>query len=139
MAELPGILAWAMRGCLEWQKDGLGIPTEVREATEDYRDAMDPLGGFLAEHCVIEPTASATAKELYTAYLKWAEANAEQPVVQKTFGGRLSERGLQSAKGSRGVRMWKGLRLREATTTVSRPTPAPAPSETPEENDWEEG
>jgi putative DNA primase/helicase len=37
MTELAGILAWAVRGCLEWQRTGLGVPEEVREATEGYR------------------------------------------------------------------------------------------------------
>jgi len=138
MAELPGILAWAVRGCLDWQKDGLGTPPEVREATEDYRDVMDPLGGFLAEHCAIEPGAVATAKELYSTYQRWAEANAEQPIHQRTFGARLAERGLQNCKGAKGLRLWRGLRLREAPTTVDRPLPAPPPAE-PREDAWEEG
>lgn len=34
-AEMPGILAWAVRGCLEWQKEGLGIPARVKAATEN--------------------------------------------------------------------------------------------------------
>ncbi|PLS83054.1 MAG: hypothetical protein CYG60_22800, partial [Actinobacteria bacterium] len=33
-AELPGILAWAVRGCLDWQRDGLAEPEEVKAATE---------------------------------------------------------------------------------------------------------
>ena len=138
LAELPGILAWAVRGCLDWQKEGLGTPPEVREATEDYREAMDPLGGFLAEHCAMEPGATATAKDLYAAYMKWVEANAEQAITQRTFGARLAERGLQNAKGARGVRMWKGLRLREVPVLVDRPAPAPPPTE-PRGDAWEEG
>src|SRR5690606_15535961 len=31
--ELPGILQWAVEGCLGWQRDGLGEPPEVRMAT----------------------------------------------------------------------------------------------------------
>ena len=31
-AEAPGILAWAVRGCLEWQLRGLDEPQEVRQA-----------------------------------------------------------------------------------------------------------
>jgi putative DNA primase/helicase len=41
-AEWPGILAWAVQGCLEWQTSGLGIPKEVEQATEEYRADMDP-------------------------------------------------------------------------------------------------
>lgn len=137
MAELPGILAWAVRGCLAWQQDGLGVPDEVREATEDYRESMDPLGGFLAECCALEPGATATARELYTTYLKWAEANAEQPITQRNFGARLVERGLTNLKGTRGVRLWRGVRLREGGATGA--APRPAPTEPRGEDGWEEG
>ena len=37
-SELPGILAWAVRGCVKWQEKGLGEPTEVLEATQEYRE-----------------------------------------------------------------------------------------------------
>jgi putative DNA primase/helicase len=35
-AELPGILAWAVRGCVEWQKDGLQEPDVVKNATQAF-------------------------------------------------------------------------------------------------------
>ncbi len=34
---MSGILARAVRGCLNWQKKGLGEPAEVITATEAYR------------------------------------------------------------------------------------------------------
>ena len=50
-AELPGILAWAVRGCLSWQRNGLALPRVVEEATQKYREDEDFLGGFLADAC----------------------------------------------------------------------------------------
>src|SRR5215510_15944573 len=41
MPELSGLLAWAVRGCLSWQKDGLQVPEEVEIATQEYRREMD--------------------------------------------------------------------------------------------------
>ena len=35
-AEWPGILAWMLEGCLEWQKIGLSPPEIVRAATDNY-------------------------------------------------------------------------------------------------------
>jgi putative DNA primase/helicase len=35
--ELPGILNWAIQGCLEWQKRGLAPAKAVIQATEKYR------------------------------------------------------------------------------------------------------
>jgi len=40
-AELPGILNWALEGCLEWQRGGLREPEEVIAATADYRREQD--------------------------------------------------------------------------------------------------
>jgi putative DNA primase/helicase len=43
-AEAAGVLAWIVRGCLEWQRDGLNPPSGVLSATERYREESDPLG-----------------------------------------------------------------------------------------------
>jgi P4 family phage/plasmid primase-like protien len=51
-AELPGILAWCVRGCLAWQRHGLGRPDMVITATETYRTEMDVVGQFLADASV---------------------------------------------------------------------------------------
>jgi putative DNA primase/helicase len=62
--ELPGILRWAVQGCLAWQQEGLGIPEEVQQATAAYRQDMDALAGFLASCCVKGPDEQATSKAL---------------------------------------------------------------------------
>ena len=51
--ELPGLLAWAVAGCLEWQKSGLGVPDAVEQATKGYKEEMDVLGQFIDERCTI--------------------------------------------------------------------------------------
>jgi len=51
--ELPGILNWAIEGCLAWQHDNLGTCKLVSDATADYRHDSDILGDFLEDKCVI--------------------------------------------------------------------------------------
>jgi hypothetical protein len=102
MTELPGILAWAVRGCLEWQRTGLGVAEEVREATEGYRTEMDVLAAFLDECCTVAPTASTSARELYAAYRAWCEEGGERWASHKAFGLRLKERGFTSERVGRG-------------------------------------
>jgi len=114
-AELPGILAWAVEGCLEWQRKGLGVPDEVRRATEAYREEQDALAAFLAECCVVSPTAKAAAKDLYQAYVAWCEQNGERPEPQRALGMRLTERGFERYK-SHGTIWWRGLGLRDEGT-----------------------
>jgi len=111
-AELPGILAWAVEGCLAWQREGLNPPEEVTKATEKYREEMDILGDFLAEYCVVEPTASEKNVDLYKAYCRWCEEEGEKPVSQKTFSQSLQERGYRNEKTMHG-RIWHGLQLND--------------------------
>lgn len=119
LAELPGILAWAVRGCLEWQRVGLNPPAEVRAATASYRAESDVLAPFLAECCTTEPRAGGLfpeppkvlRKELFASYLAWCAENAERPLSSKNFAAALDERGFHDRKGSKGVRFRLGIRL----------------------------
>jgi putative DNA primase/helicase len=110
-AELPGILAWAVRGGLASQHGGLKPPDEVKTATAKYREEMDVLGGFLRDCCMESTTASVPNKDLYPAYQLWCEANHEGQVKNREFCKRLEERGLLSEHGERG-KVWRGLALR---------------------------
>jgi putative DNA primase/helicase len=109
-AELPGILAWAVRGCLAWQKHGLGASPAITTATAAYRSEMDTFSGFIDDKCEVAPTASATAAELYLAYKSWADASAEKPLSQRWFGLRLAERGFQKTRVGH-QRRWSGIGL----------------------------
>jgi putative DNA primase/helicase len=111
--ELPGILAWAVEGCLAWQKEGLQAPSAVCAATEGYRSEMDSLAPFLEECCLLGAESEQSAGELYGAYQKWAETNHERPIGKTAFGNRLGEHGFQPRKGAQGRRGWLGLRLRQ--------------------------
>lgn len=107
--ELPGILNWALEGCLEWQLNGLGEPAKVRDATQTYRSEMDVLGEFFSETCEIKPSQWVTARALYMTYSQWCEEMGERPLSQRAFGLRLKERGFQQDRGANGVRLWKGI------------------------------
>ena len=108
--EYPGILAWAVRGCLEWQQQGLGLSPEVKEATQEYRLEMDTLGRFLEEFCVLSPSATVKSVDLYKAYIQWCNGNGETALKQNTLGLRLLERGLHRERTNK-FRGWKGLGL----------------------------
>jgi phage/plasmid-associated DNA primase len=102
-----------VRGCLEWQREGLQAPEEVRQATKAYRAEMDVLAAFLADCCVRDEDESAFAGELWGAWKRWCEETGEQAGTQKRFGGRLTERGFLNHRDSRtGRKVWSGLVLR---------------------------
>ena len=109
--ELPGILAWAVRGCLDWRQHGLGVPHEVRAAAAAYQEEMDLFSGFLDEGCMADPSTQVSAKDLYDACQAWAEANGEKPRSQKALAMGLRERGFETSR-TESARCWQGLRLR---------------------------
>src|ERR671910_267526 len=115
-AEMPGVLAWMVEGCLEWQEHGLGEPESVREATDQYRAEMDTLAAFIEDRCVVREGIVAPATPLYKQYQMWCDDAGEKPETQKMFGMRLGERGFVSAKIKRGPHKdrkgWFGIGLR---------------------------
>jgi putative DNA primase/helicase len=112
-AELPGVLAWIVRGCLEWRYKGLHAPDEVRRATVEYRAEMDVVGAFLAECCVLGSDQDVSAADLYKAYGEWCKDTGEAQVKQRRFGGQLTERGAfeRYRGGKSGSHRWRGLDL----------------------------
>src|SRR5215216_3351005 len=119
--ELAGILAWVVRGCLQWWCEGLQAPDEVHKATGEYRAEMDVLAGFLAECCELDTGHWEYAKDLYECYKRWCDENGERPEPQRKFGGRLGERGFQRDRGgSRGAGIWRGVRLTEGEKEALR-------------------
>lgn len=113
-AELPGILAWAVRGCLEWQKSGLDTPSAVQRATSAYRTENDLLGEYLRLHAVFETEARVSRKDLRASYETFCKDTGAEPFGAKRFAGRLRERGVSDSSvrvGTKVVDAWKGIRL----------------------------
>jgi putative DNA primase/helicase len=110
--ELPGILSWAVKGCEQWRQGKLAPPPEVLNATGQYREEMDLLGGFISDSCLIGAGAQVKAGELYTAYKSYCERTGERALCQRDFGLGVEQRGYEKDKGTHGVRLWKGLTLK---------------------------
>lgn len=110
--EGPGILNWLIDGCLAWQRDGLGEPAVIRDATDEYRADSDPIADFVAEGCEPDRDSVTPAGELFVAYTKWADkqrlSKAER-LNGKDFGYRMVER-FQRKHTSRG-NVYEGVRL----------------------------
>jgi putative DNA primase/helicase len=92
--ELPGILRWAVEGCLLWQKEGLGDPESVIEATNEYKSEMDVIGDFIAESCEVAPEAKTPSNDLYRRYINWCLERGEAYLKHKEFGQELTARGF---------------------------------------------
>lgn len=108
--ELPGILNWALLGCLAWRHSGLGEPEEVRSATAAYRAEMDVLAAFLADCCELGEDKQARAAALYLVYKDWCDDNGEKALSGTTFGRQLRERGFAKHHDRHGS-VYAGLSL----------------------------
>lgn len=90
--ELPGILNWAVEGCLMWQREGLTPPATIQKATMDYRKEMDVIGSFIEECCEVGSGLKISATEVYKVYDKWAREMNEHNFSQTQFGKKMSDR-----------------------------------------------
>lgn len=107
--ELPGILAWAVRGCLRWQRHGLGSASAVEAATSDYRKDEDVFGSFLADRC--EMAGDVEAKILRSEYEAFCREIGEEPLSANLLGKELAQRGI--ARCGAGGRRYRGVSIRE--------------------------
>lgn len=109
--EASGILAWLVRGCLEYQCDGLDPPLEIIEATAEYRREEDLLHDFLEDYCKIGPDEKEQATELFDVFQRWFQINisAKRKMSQKRFG-ILMQRRFERRK-TNGVYWYFGVSL----------------------------
>ena len=108
--ELPGILQWAVHGCLQWQQAGLGEPEEVQHATAGYRAEMDVLGQFLEDCCLVGANYRTKAADLYEAYKRWCEQQGVPYDLQRQWGMALTDRGYE--RFTNNGAWYRGLGLR---------------------------
>lgn len=115
LAELPGILRWAIEGCLAWQRVGLVAPEAIKVAIGEYREEADHVRTFIDEWCVLGTDLFADNNALYPVYTSWCASTREHAHPRVGFFKRLNRLGFTSAK-ERGQRGWRGLTLRGPAT-----------------------
>jgi P4 family phage/plasmid primase-like protien len=111
-AEWPGILRWAVDGCLAWQAKGLAPPAAVREATAEYLEAEDAIRQWIEERCDVGVAyGPANASALFASWRTWAEAAGEWAGSQKRFSQALLDRGFRQQRTAKGMQ-FLGIELR---------------------------
>lgn len=120
-AELPGILNWAINGCLDWQRQGLKAPEIVQAATEGYRQEMDVLSAWISDCCIVKKHCESKAADLYASYTAWCERSGEYPEKQRKFGMRLKEKYFEQFTNNGA--WWRGIGLlANRSTEPTEPT-----------------
>jgi putative DNA primase/helicase len=110
-AELPGVLRWAVNGCLAWQSDGLKPPVAVTGATDEYRADSDETGQFMDECCVLSSNAKVGSGALHHEYRAWAEARKIPAMGIRAFSNLLETKGFRKKKEPSG-QVFQGVGLR---------------------------
>lgn len=113
--EMPGILNWAVEGCIKWQHSGLKEPRVVAEATGNYKHDMDILGPFLSECCYVkkdDENIKIEAKELYQVYDRFTYQNGDTAVKNsRSFNRMLETKGFTKRKGAKNKTYFYGITL----------------------------
>ena len=94
-AARSAVLAWAVRGCLDWNKSGIGDAIAVTKSNEAYRAEMDPIGGFfqlLKFSTELQMAAGAFRK----AYKTWCDDNGVRFMLDRSeIEARLKAHGAR--------------------------------------------
>jgi putative DNA primase/helicase len=101
----PAILQWLLKGCLDWQRDGLKIPAVVQQATDEYRASQDSFADFISDCCVLETDAWVSSEDLHVEYDAWVSERENGwlnggSLNEQAFAKKLKRFGLFSRKGT---------------------------------------
>jgi len=112
-AEMPGILNWAIKGCLAWQRDGLVTPQRVIQATASYQAQEDIIGQFLEDNLDTDDADERTLQvDVFNSYQRWTDAQGiKKPLSATLLNRKLEDRGFKKIK-SNSKRYWRGISVR---------------------------
>jgi putative DNA primase/helicase len=117
-AEWPGILAWMIDGCRQWQQIGLAPPAAVANATENYIDNQDTFAAWIEDYCELDANAWESTGTLFDGWKAWCERNGAWLGDVRSFVEMLETRGAGAGivyqrrlLAGRKQRGFRGLRL----------------------------
>ncbi len=108
-SEASGILAWAVRGCLAWQENGLQEPPAVRQSVDAWRCNSDQFGGFFSTYS-IRPQCDLLSQGV-SRYIQEIQENRFPRSITKRSFAELQRLGCTPRRSSR-ERFWRGIRLK---------------------------
>ena len=112
--ELPGILNWAIQGCLMWQRAGtLALPEIMQHEAREYRSDMDLIAQWLDEVCDVGPGLTTSGSGAYASFHNWCKQNGSQPFSNRRFSQKLVERGFAPTRSNK-ARGWSGFTCRQS-------------------------
>lgn len=118
LAELPGILLWALEGLERLRENGyLTQPQSAEEVAADLIEQTSPIATFVSEICILGDGHMVDRDELYAAWRKWCEEQGrDHPGTKVSFGRQLnaafpSVKRSQPREGGTRLNCYSGVRL----------------------------
>lgn len=108
--EWPGILAWMVRGCVDWRQHGLPEVEAIADATEDYRNSSNSFDSFADRFCSFGPTLHCATTTLVNTYSGWCQTSGLRALQGKALGKVLRAKRCFDGKIN-GERCWSGIGL----------------------------
>lgn len=109
----PAILAWIIRGAVEFAKGGLAEPESVKAATAEYESDQDSIGQFVQEFCNVGggDLVRTRVSKFREEYERFCFIEGEDPKSAKALTTALARYGVTSTKGGKGVRYYTNICL----------------------------
>ncbi|MBF0211456.1 MAG: hypothetical protein HQK68_11305 [Desulfamplus sp.] len=99
--EASGILAWLVRGCLEWQRrGGIDLPPKLQQEIKQYQRDEDVLQDFIDECCLVRSDYNVPAKDLYSVFKTWWIENQSTKTPSGTWFGKNMGKKFKKSKSS---------------------------------------
>ena len=105
--ELPGIMNWAVEGCLQWQSKGLREPAIIKQATAAFKSDSDIIGEWVEGFTTGRADDEVIGADLYNSYAVWCANNNTRAISRNAFSRRIGEQEnieLIKVMGKRGFR-----------------------------------
>ena len=111
-AEWPGVLAWMIDGCLDWQERGLAPPEAVTNATDAYFAGEDSYANWIADCCDAIPGFVTPSTVLFVSWKAWAEKAGQTVGNSSQFREEMERLGVVHKHGRNG-NYYRGLSIRQ--------------------------
>ncbi len=90
LAELPGILRWAIEGWKRLRDRGrFAQPDSGETMLAELHDLASPVAEFVREGCIVEPSQQVLISDIYGEYKRWAESKGRGHIEDERGFGRL--------------------------------------------------
>lgn len=122
LAELPGILMWALDGLQRLRRRGRLIqPESGKDLVQEFDEMSSPISQFIEDCCIVDALATVPVLTLFDRWRAWCvDQGRDHPGTLVGFGKMLqsAQAGIKKTQKRVGVerqRFYEGIRLRTTT------------------------